>query len=245
MTYTFIADFRKLDINISLKEQENLKEMGVGVCEYGKNGVIRLSDEVMERILSTKSERLKRERMAAYLLAAEATKKIIGIDPDFIWIENNKKPCLKDSPYNISISHSSDIVAFSIRDELHIGVDVEAGVLPEKAKRLEKRYFSEIDFNYMRLNVSYFFSEFSENSTLTFGKITDINSRVSDDIFLFKANYSEDFTCKWCLYEAAIKCGKGFCFNKSQNKTLLLSIRSDVKKIKVKDNIFYIATVSE
>lgn len=242
MTYTFIADFRKLDINLALKEQENLKAQGVGVCQYGASGAIRLSDEVMARILSTKSERLKRERMAAYLLATEAAKKIIGLEPEFIWVEN-KKPCLKDSQYSISISHSSDIVAFSIRDELNIGVDIEARALPDRAKRLDKRYFSEIDFNYMDLKVSYSFSEISGKGTLSFGEITDTNSRVSDDIFVFKAKYNEDFTCKWCLYEASIKCGKGFYFNESQNKTLLLSIRSDVKKIKVRENTYYIATV--
>ena len=53
------------------------------------------------------------------------------------------KPYLEGGDAKISISHSDDGVALAVSKDREIGVDMENEIDPERAKRLEKRFFRE------------------------------------------------------------------------------------------------------
>lgn len=225
MIYTFIADFSSLDFDKAIAKQESLFD-----CknDFYEDGEIRLCPAALERICSTGSEKLRKERLAAYLLASYAVRQTTGKTAEIFWKEN-KIPVLINAPYQISISHASSVVCFSMSDEGAVGVDVEEEISEDRADRLEKRYFSKMNISFEPKEVSYSFFTFS-----SCGEIT------SKEVLFLPVTDFGFFTAKWCTYEALIKQGSVF-----QNDSLNCNLyaKADIKEVDVNGKKYYISTV--
>ena len=98
----------------------------------------------------------------------------------------------------ISISHSDGVIAVCISDEGDVGVDIQSEITPQKAERLNKRFFSDLQVKNDSLNVSYYYCHFSGDEAL-FTRLSLANADRNI------------FTSKWVYAESVLKLhGKGF-----------------------------------
>ena len=153
MIYTFLADISRLDLDEALKHQkEKITSYGhfektIKKIPCGKINAPKMGEEIISHILSGKDPSRQRERCGAYLLLSSVMIEMFG---GMIAInrEPNGKPYFdKSSEVRFSISHSSNAVAVSISTEGPVGVDIEGEIEPQRAERLEKRFFSELTIN--------------------------------------------------------------------------------------------------
>ena len=233
MIYTFIADFSSLDFDKAMARQESLCD-----CknDFFKSEETRICLTALERIHSTGSEKMRKERLAAYLLASYATRQITGKAAEIFWKEN-KKPTLKDSSCRISISHTDRLVACSLSEGSDVGVDVEKEISKSRISRLDERYFTKMNFSLKPLDVSYFFFTLSSEGSLNKSKISFIP--VLDTDFSFDSGL---FTAKWCTYEAMVK--QGTLSKSSDYLDCKISAKADIKEIVIEKEKYYISTVS-
>lgn len=115
------------------------------------------------------------------------------------------KPYLDGGDVKISISHSDDGVALAVSKTSEIGVDMENEIDPERAERLEKRFFREEKISKNAL----------ENASLSKrigGENVKAYSLKNGELVSEKFLPTDDsFTSKWTVCEAIMKCdGRGF-----------------------------------
>lgn len=115
------------------------------------------------------------------------------------------KPYLDGGDAKISISHSDGGVALAISKDHEIGVDIENEIGPERAERLEKRFFREEKL----------FENALENATLPKkigGENVKSYSLEKGGLVSIKLLPTDgSFTSKWTVCEAIMKCdGRGF-----------------------------------
>lgn len=115
------------------------------------------------------------------------------------------RPYLDGGDAKISISHSDGGVALAVSKDREIGVDIENEIGPERAERLEKRFFRE-----EKLSENTF-----ENATLPKkigGENVKAYSLKNGELVSEKILPTDgSFTSKWTVCEAIMKCdGRGF-----------------------------------
>jgi phosphopantetheinyl transferase len=115
------------------------------------------------------------------------------------------KPYLEGGDAKISISHSDDGVALAVSKDREIGVDMENEIDPERAKRLEKRFFREEKLSENALENDSPSEKISGENVKAYslknGEFVSINLLPTDG----------SFTSKWTVCEAIMKCdGRGF-----------------------------------
>ena len=115
------------------------------------------------------------------------------------------KPYLEGGDAKISISHSDGGVALAVSKDREIGVDMENEIDPERAKRLEKRFFREGNFSENALENDSPSEKISGENVKAYslknGEFVSINLLPTDG----------SFTSKWTVCEAIMKCdGRGF-----------------------------------
>ena len=115
------------------------------------------------------------------------------------------KPYLDGGAAKISISHSDGGVALAVSKDREIGVDMENEIGPERAERLEKRFFREEKLSENAL----------ENATLSErigGENVKAYSLKNGELVSEKFLPTDgSFTSKWTVCEAIMKCdGRGF-----------------------------------
>ncbi len=189
-----------------------------------------LGEEVKRHIMSAKNEELRRQRCGAYLVLSEITKRLFEKSPKIIWSENGK-PKYEGEKIYFSISHSDGAVAVSISDTANIGVDIETEIPKERAARLEARFFPGLSFSDRPIDVKYIFQRLSKDGLLT-ETLEDFKS----------VNFSESFSARWTLYEAAMKSGGGGFTSLPCLDMLLLETGADIIKTVINNNIYFVAT---
>ena len=98
----------------------------------------------------------------------------------------------------ISISHSNGVIAVSLSDEGEVGVDIQGDISPDRAARLDKRFFSTVQAVGSKLNVEYYLCKITENEA-KFEKISLTEPKTTD------------FNSKWVFCESVMKLhGRGF-----------------------------------
>ncbi|MBQ9733472.1 MAG: hypothetical protein IJV74_04475 [Clostridia bacterium] len=115
------------------------------------------------------------------------------------------KPYLDGGDAKINISHSDGGVALAVSKDREIGVDMENEIGPERAERLEKRFFREEKL----------FENTLENTTLPKkigGENVKSYSLKNGELVSIKLLPTDgSFTSKWTVCEAIMKCdGRGF-----------------------------------
>lgn len=115
------------------------------------------------------------------------------------------RPYLDGGDAKISISHSDGGVALAVSKDREIGVDIENEIGPERAERLEKRFFREEKLSENTL----------ENATLpkrNGGENVKAYSLKNGELVSEKILPTDgSFTSKWTVCEAIMKCdGRGF-----------------------------------
>ena len=109
------------------------------------------------------------------------------------------RPYLDGGDVDISISHTGDYVLIGISVGAEIGVDIEHKIDEGRAENLEKRFFEGIDFSQKLKDKSY-----GDNI-----RCFEFSRGEFCMVSLFPAE--DDFTAKWTLTEAIMKCdGRGF-----------------------------------
>ncbi len=254
MIYTLIVDISRFSAEELIEKIESGKKYdGVideeetedGFCEVLPCPALR--SEVISHILGAKSEKLRRERTAAYISLSAIADDLFKKTPEISWTEYGK-PFYKDENIYFSLSHCENMVAVSISDKEFVGVDIEGEISSERAERLEKRFFRETEFSVKPLNVFYMFAELSAAGCLCFYEIledrgdgllfTDIDKAAIRPIGI-----SESFSAKWTLSEAVMKCeGSGFSSLRELNK-LLGEASADIRKVMTETEEYYLSTV--
>ncbi len=204
-----------------------------------------LRGEVLEHISSAKNEGLKNERIAAYSLLSLVTKKIFGKEPRIIWSENGK-PAYENERIYFNLSHTAGLVAVCISDERCVGVDVEGEIPPERADRLEARFFSGLTFSDSQLSVKYLYADACDGE-ITFFDLSEMDGRLlcpEKNITLSAVYHSDSFSARWTLYEATMKSGGGGFTSLPCLDMLLLDTLADIKKININSTVYYLATAA-
>ncbi|MBR5144420.1 MAG: hypothetical protein IKW53_05160 [Clostridia bacterium] len=98
----------------------------------------------------------------------------------------------------INLSHSDGVVAICISDEGEVGIDIQSEIAPDRAKRLEKRFFDGLSVEKQDLDIAYFYCLIEDDEAI-FERIDLSNPK------------NEDFTLKWSCAESVLKLiGSGF-----------------------------------
>ena len=264
MIYTFLADISRYDVEGALGAQENDGENKKTVSfsdeqtKYDTVGAFsraypapKLSEEIKEHIKKVKNPRLMAQRGAAYTLLFSLLSGILGSEPRILWTEGGKPYLSGDEKIRFSISHTEGIVAVSIsRDGASVGVDVEGEVSPERAERLDGRFFPDTQFDLLRQETEYFFCELGEGGEILvypflYEKDRLVATRKGENrAELCDAFDDRCFSAKWILSEASLKCGAEIISRECIGETII-KMNADLKKMSFGDALFYIATATK
>ena len=98
----------------------------------------------------------------------------------------------------INLSHSDGVIAVCISDEGEVGIDIQSEIAPDRAKRLEKRFFDGLSVETQDLEIAYFYCLIEDDKAVF--KTIDLSNPQK-----------EDFTLKWACAESVLKLiGSGF-----------------------------------
>lgn len=98
----------------------------------------------------------------------------------------------------INLSHSDGVIVVCISDEGEVGIDIQSEIAPDRAKRLEKRFFDGLSVETQDLEIAYFYCLIEDDKAVF--KTIDLSSPQK-----------EDFTLKWACAESVLKLiGSGF-----------------------------------
>lgn len=265
MIYTFLADISRFDVEGTLGSQrldgENKKTLPIleeqkrdrvsGEAFLRSYPAPQLSPSVKEHIEKAKNPSLRAQRGAAYMLLFGVLSEILPTEPKIRWTEGGKPYLSGDEKIYFSLSHTEGVVAVSIScGGSPVGVDVEGEVSPERAERLEGRFFSETQFDLSRQQTEYFFCEMGEEGGFEiypFSKEKDClvaTGRAGRRAELWDAFSEREFSAKWTLFEASLKCGAEFISRPCIGETIL-KMNADLKKLRFGDRLFYIATATK
>ncbi len=221
--------------------------------------ISHFSPAVTDKIIGTKNEKLKKQRIGAYISLDFLYKSIFGTQKEMPNLDYNEK----GKPYFtnckdvfFSISHDEDYSAVAICDTCRdIGIDIQA--MPKNKSRLERvadrflSVFKRNDFTYnakkkMKENpssikendISYIFAELGEH-----GKIEIVEDTVHEFLEKNKADEYEYLT-KWTLLEASLKMeGSGFREYENAEK-IIKKARQDIKVFVSENKIPYSVAVA-
>ena len=114
------------------------------IVNYFDNGDIR------ERLVSPKSESVRRERLSAYSALLYLTEQIYGVLPKISFESEKPKfseelilPCKGSRIPKFNISHSSTLALICLSDGCSVGCDIQVGFSLDRAKRIGERLINE------------------------------------------------------------------------------------------------------
>ncbi len=194
MIYTVISDYKKLLPEILTEEGEIASPFSL------------LPDKLKEYIKKPKNEEARMARLGGYLLLFHVTRFLFG-ELDFeIEFNDFGKPYFKNESMkqiNFNISNKSGLCALTLSDEpCDVGIDIEEKTDEQTADRIVKR-LPDFGITKKKLEPVYLFGGFSSFGDCMFAEIPSSS--------LHKGCPEADFTDKWTLFEALIKCdGRGF-----------------------------------
>ena len=265
MIYTFLADISRFDVEGAIWAQsldgENKKTPHVFEEQkrdrVSSDAFLRsypapnLSPAIKEHIEKAKNPSLRAQRGAAYMLLFSVLSQILPTEPEIRWTDGGKPYLSGDEKICFSLSHTEGIVAVSIScGGSPVGVDVEGEVSPERAERLEGRFFSDTQFDLSRQKTEYFFCEMGEGGGFEIYPFSEekdcfvATGRAGRRAELWDAFSERDFSAKWTLFEASLKCGAEFISRPCIGETIL-RMSADLKKLRFADKLLYIATATK
>jgi len=202
-----------------LREQKGLKQKELG--------------DILNYVSNTKSDKVRLERITAYSTLFYALFDLYGKrDLTLVRTELGKPYLLENnerSNINVSISHTNGLVAVALSDEYEIGVDIEREIDADRAERLEKRFFGNINIKEENINEKIFLLNFNGNTVI----FENIESNEADTM---------DFTSKWVYGESLLKCdGCGF-LGLDKISEIQENTKTSIRKIKVNKKQFFIST---
>jgi len=150
------------------------------------------SKEIKDYIENTKNDQTKTERIIAYSTLLFSLNSFFSIDNPKLEKNENGKSFIKDSNLHINLSHCNCTCAVVLSDEGEIGVDIQCLVDEAKAKRINKRFLSEIQPRQHEVNIKCLYMTLTENTAL-FSEICLTNDNETD------------FLTKWVYFESVIK----------------------------------------
>ena len=196
-------------------------------CRVFRQPLSLLPVEVKEYIEKTKNESVRAERELAYTTLLCSLKAFFDIEQPVIDRTAEGKPFIKDSQIHINLSHSDGAVAVCLSDEGEVGVDLQSEIDPERAERLENRFFPDFKPMSENINVNYYFLCIEDGEA------------VFEE--LFPSLPDGCFTAKWTAAESLMKLyGKGFA-DSSALPLLSEKSKTEMKSITL-GKVFYLAT---
>ena len=230
MIYTFLSDIRKM------------KDLVKGGVE-NIDGLLsnRAPESVKKYVAETNNISVKIEKIGAYNTLISALGLFFGSANFEIERTEYGKPKLLNpdgsfSGIYMNISHCKNLCAVTLSDESEVGVDVQDTVNKDRAQRLEKRFFDGIKLprKYPEIEYMMYFSD--KNGVMHYADLPELLC-VTDKYFI------GDFSAKWVLGEAALKCdGRGFSAVADIEK-MLAERKAEIIKIKIGNDIYRVATV--
>lgn len=197
-------------------------------CRVFRQPLSLLPTEIKRYIENTKNESVRAERELAYTTLLCSLKAFFDIEQPVIDRTADGKPFIKDSQLHINISHSDGAVAVCLSDEGEVGVDIQSEIDPQRAKRLEDRFFADLDVKSENLSGEYYLCHI-DNGEATFESFCPVTTDT------------ENFNSKWTAAESLMKLyGRGFG---DADKTTELNdkAKSEIVKITL-DKDYYLAT---
>ena len=220
MIYTVISTLRENRIN------------EIRDCRITRQPLKLLPIEVKEYIENTQNASLKAERTLAYTILVVALKKFFGIENPKIERTKDGKPYIVDSNIHFNISHSDGVVVICLSNDGEVGVDIQSEIDPERAKRLEGRFFANLDVKSQNLSVEYYLCHICDGEA-TFESICPA---LAD---------TESFTSKWTVAESLMKLyGRGFG-DADKIAELNDKAKSEIVKIRLDKDYYLAASVGD
>ena len=179
---------------------------------------------------SQKAWLVSAERQLARLLLSRGLEKFFSVKEWNLEIDSHGKPKLTDYTYDgvihINISHSLGAVAVCLSDSNEVGIDIQAEIDPNIQRRLENRFFKDVEVTIQPLEVSYF-------TISGDGELCEVKLDSPEESF--------DFTDKWAYSESVMKCdGSGFLVS-SGVKEISKEFVTEIKKIITEKKTFALA----
>lgn len=212
MIYTVISIFE--ENRITAKNRD---------CRIIRQPLSLLSEEIKEYIESTGNEKVKAERRLAYTTLLCSLKAFFNLDKISIKRNEYGKPYLSDGDIYISLSHSEGAVAVTLSDEGEVGVDLQSEISPERAERLDKRFFTDLTVKMCDASICYYFCRLNEDEAVI--ESIDCPEPAPDS-----------FTSKWAYAESLMKLvGRGFADASNINE-ISSQAKTEVRKIALDKN---------
>ena len=125
-------------------------------CRVIRQPLSLLQAEIKAYIENTKNESVRAERELAYTTLLCSLKAFFDIEHPVIDRAADGKPYLVGSSIHFNISHSDGVIAVCLSDEGEVGVDIQSEIDPQRAKRLEDRFFADLDVKSENLSGEYY-----------------------------------------------------------------------------------------
>ena len=199
-------------------------------CRIVRQPLSLLQGEIKEYTDRPTNENARAERRLAYTTLLCALKSFYNVENPRIAVNEYGKPYIADCGLYFNLSHSDGSVAVCISDEGEVGVDIQSEIDPERAKRLEGRFFTDLSVKSEDIDIQYYFLDIRDGEAIL-GEIT-LPTAV------------ECFTAKWSYAESLMKLyGRGFADTSNVSK-LCNNARSVVKSVKLNRNYFLSVSVN-
>lgn len=196
-------------------------------CRIVRQPLNLLPIEIKNYIENTKNESLRAERELSYTTLFASLKAFFGIDDLKILRSPDGKPYLEKTNIHFNLSHSDGAVAVCISDEGDVGIDLQSEIKPERAKRLENRFFPDFKPMSENINVNYYFFRIEDGEAV----FEELSPALPDGCF----------TSKWTAAESLMKLhGRGFADSSALPK-LSEKSKTEMKSITL-GKVFYLAT---
>ena len=176
-----------------------------------------LQGEIAEYVNDAKNEDSRAERRLAYSTLLCALKSFYNVENPRIAVNEYGKPYIADCGLYFNLSHSDGSVAVCISDEGEVGIDIQSEIDPERAERLQRRFFTDLSVKSENIGGKYYFCRLLDNEA----ELCEIILPAADD----------SFTTKWALAESLMKMhGRGFA-DASTVGNLVSEAKSEIRKI--------------
>ena len=210
---------------------ENRIESTKRDCRIIRQPLSLLQKEISEYIDCAKNDSVRAERHLAYTTLICSLKAFFDIDNIKLERTAGGKPYLLDSNIHISLSHSDGAVAVAISDEGEVGVDIQSEIDPDRAKRLEDRFFTALSVKSEDIDIKYYFLDITSDEA----KFSEITLSTA----------TECFTAKWSYAESLMKLyGRGFA-DVGNICELSNNARSAVKSVNLNRNYFLSVSIKK
>ncbi|MBQ7363117.1 MAG: hypothetical protein IJW48_01560 [Clostridia bacterium] len=219
------------------------------ICKNGDGGAAVPPDFpfLRELVSKTGSNRLKSERISAYLALKYSYEKLFLHTFPTITKDEKERPCFtrpNEFVSDFSISHTSGIsvIAF-LSGEGRVGVDAELEYSSEKLDGISNKFFKKANFDLQRreLCVEIMIAELYNDSVKFIDTLPIVTNKI-DSTILFSSSDTElsyvrlgdfDFFDRWTSLEALLKAdGGGFSslslINELLPESLSLGLRMSV-----------------